>query len=176
MRCPRCAKELKEYALDEVMVSVCQGGCGGVWFERLEEAAVDESSGLVQQFLVDIERDVNRTIDRNPRPMCPHCVGVAMIPRQWAGGFELQVCECPVCEGVWLDGCELERLSGLYETAPGFDEIAASEWLEHILGGEVLMPGAQERVKLMKLLQLGGRLRVTCDTRSGSDSADWGVF
>jgi hypothetical protein len=176
VRCPRCASDLKEYALWGVTVKVCQGGCGGVWFERLEEATIDGSGGAAQEFFVDIERDANRTIDRSPRPMCPHCVGVAMIPRQWAAGFELQVCECPVCEGIWLDSYELERLSGLYETSPGFDEVAASEWLEHILGGEMVMPGAQQRAKLAKLLQLGGRLRLGCDTRNVSESEEWGVF
>ena len=42
LRCPACGHELVERAIDDLTVDVCDGGCGGVWFDNGEIADVDD--------------------------------------------------------------------------------------------------------------------------------------
>ena len=42
MKCPACDRELTETQVGAVAVDICQGGCGGVWFDAFELQRVDE--------------------------------------------------------------------------------------------------------------------------------------
>ena len=36
MNCPACGNVLKEMTVSDISVDVCQGGCGGIWFDNFE--------------------------------------------------------------------------------------------------------------------------------------------
>ena len=42
MNCPACGNVLEEMKVGDVMVDVCQGGCGGIWFDNYELEKFDE--------------------------------------------------------------------------------------------------------------------------------------
>ncbi|RKZ31105.1 hypothetical protein DRQ33_07330, partial [bacterium] len=42
MKCPACGKELTRMKTGEIIVDVCKGGCGGIWFDKWELDRVDE--------------------------------------------------------------------------------------------------------------------------------------
>src|ERR1044071_6617213 len=41
MQCPACFNELSPFHVGSVAVDVCQGSCGGIWFDAFELQRVD---------------------------------------------------------------------------------------------------------------------------------------
>ena len=54
VKCPACGNNLTEKKFGEVTVDVCEGGCGGVWFDWFEFKKVDEPHERV------VDADVRR--------------------------------------------------------------------------------------------------------------------
>ena len=42
MQCPACFHQLTQLQVGNLFVDVCQGGCGGIWFDGFELQRVDE--------------------------------------------------------------------------------------------------------------------------------------
>ena len=42
MKCPACFNQLTEMQVGSLVVDVCDGGCGGIWFDAFELQQVDE--------------------------------------------------------------------------------------------------------------------------------------
>ena len=42
MKCPACEKELQQITIETITLDVCEGGCGGIWFDNFELEKVDE--------------------------------------------------------------------------------------------------------------------------------------
>ena len=42
MKCPVCNRQLQEMRVADIVVEVCQNGCGGIWFDNYELKKVDE--------------------------------------------------------------------------------------------------------------------------------------
>ena len=59
MECPVCANALTTMAVGRITVDACEGGCGGIWFDRHELMRVDESDESVGEGLLEIERNLN---------------------------------------------------------------------------------------------------------------------
>ena len=57
MDCPVCGRTLGRRTVGGLRVDVCEGGCGGIWFDQFELKKVDESSESAGEALLDIERD-----------------------------------------------------------------------------------------------------------------------
>ena len=57
MRCPACFNELTQTQVGSLRVDVCQGGCGGIWFDAFELQRVDEEEEAAGEPLLQIERD-----------------------------------------------------------------------------------------------------------------------
>ena len=63
MRCPACATTLTEIQVPPIKVDVCEGGCGGIFFDNFELSRVDEAhETLGGGFLVrlDCKHDPHR--------------------------------------------------------------------------------------------------------------------
>ncbi|MHC4434553.1 MAG: zf-TFIIB domain-containing protein [Planctomycetota bacterium] len=79
MRCPACSKELTEGTVGGITVDVCQGGCGGIWFDWLEIKKFDEPHEEEGTELLDLERNPAATLDRSKRLSCPKCDDTIMV-------------------------------------------------------------------------------------------------
>ena len=44
MQCPACYNQLSPFQVGNVTVDVCQGGCGGIWFDAFELQRVDDQA------------------------------------------------------------------------------------------------------------------------------------
>lgn len=114
MKCPACGRSLKEIEVGGLRVDVCEGGCGGTWFDQLELRKVDEPHESQGEVLLDIPCDPDVRVDHQARRYCPRCGDMVMRRYFYSVKMQLEVDECPKCAGFWLDAGELRRIRGQY--------------------------------------------------------------
>ncbi|HMJ63794.1 MAG TPA: zf-TFIIB domain-containing protein [Candidatus Binatia bacterium] len=107
MICPACDFTLTPITVGKLTVDVCQGGCGGIWFDNFELKKVDEPQEFEGAPLLHIPRDEQRPVDYNRRRKCPKCPDLVMMRHYFSDKRQVEVDECPGCGGVWLDAGEL---------------------------------------------------------------------
>jgi uncharacterized protein len=107
MKCPACFNQLTAFQLPNLTVDVCQGGCGGIWFDAFELKMVDEEHETVGEPLLHIQRDECLIVDKSRKRECPRCAGVKLHRHFYSAKRRLEVDECPGCAGCWLDAGEL---------------------------------------------------------------------
>ncbi|HQL79252.1 MAG TPA: zf-TFIIB domain-containing protein [Verrucomicrobiota bacterium] len=107
MKCPACFNELTAFQAGSVTVDVCQGGCGGIWFDAFELQQLDEAHDSAGELLLDIRRDESLIVDKSRKRECPRCAGVKLHRHFFSAKRRVQVDECPGCGGYWLDAGEL---------------------------------------------------------------------
>jgi Zn-finger nucleic acid-binding protein len=108
MHCPACGHLLSSRTVGGVTVDVCDGGCGGIWFDHYELRKLEEPTESAGEQLLDVRRDPGVTVDPSERYTCPKCTdGVVMMRHFWSVKREVTMDECPECGGVFLDAGEL---------------------------------------------------------------------
>lgn len=110
MKCPACFNELSELHVSNFRVDVCQGRCGGIWFDAFELQRVDEEKEAVGERLLEIRRDERIIVDTTRKRECPRCAGVKLMRHFSSPKRQVEVDECPNCAGYWLDAGELGRI------------------------------------------------------------------
>ena len=92
----------------DVTVDVCDGGCGGIWFDHWELQKLDEQSESAGQSLLDVRRDPGVVVDPAERYHCPKCADDVVLMRHfWSVKRAVTIDECPECGGIFLDAGEL---------------------------------------------------------------------
>jgi Zn-finger nucleic acid-binding protein len=107
MKCPACFNELTEFQVGNFTVDVCQGGCGGIWFDAFELQKVDEERETAGEPLLHIQRDERLIVDQSRKRECPRCAGVKLHRHFFSAKRRVEVDQCPNCAGYWLDAGEL---------------------------------------------------------------------
>jgi Zn-finger nucleic acid-binding protein len=107
MRCPACFNELSQLKVGELVVDVCQGGCGGIWFDAFELQKVDEENESLGEPLLHIRRNERLTVDQSRKRECPRCTGIKLHRHFFSAKRRVEVDQCPNCGGYWLDAGEL---------------------------------------------------------------------
>jgi len=107
VKCPACFNELTETQVGSLVVDVCQGGCGGIWFDAFELERVDEEGEVAGEPLLHISRDERIAVDASRKRDCPRCEGVRLHRHFFSAKRRVQVDQCPNCGGYWLDSGEL---------------------------------------------------------------------
>jgi uncharacterized protein len=107
MRCPACFNELSQLKVGELVVDVCQGGCGGIWFDAFELQRFDEEQESVGEPLLHIRRNERLTVDQSRKRECPRCTGIKLHRHFFSAKRRVEVDQCPNCGGYWLDAGEL---------------------------------------------------------------------
>ena len=116
MECPACGNTLTRMTVADVTVDVCQGGCGGIWFDNQEVRKLDDREEAAGEALLDVQRDPNVTVDHDAQWGCPRCGHPAMTRHFYSPKRAVEVDECPRCGGVWLDSGELATIRTQYES------------------------------------------------------------
>ena len=117
MKCPACFHELSEVQVGAMAVDVCDGGCGGIWFDAFELQRVDEEHEVAGEHLLNIQRDPNMRVDPARKRDCPRCPGIKLMRHRFNPKSSVEVDHCPNCSGYWLDSGELEKVRKENETA-----------------------------------------------------------
>jgi len=109
MKCPACDRGLTGVQVGSVLLDVCKGGCGGIWFDVHElEKVTEENQELPAD--VDVDCDVAVNVDFDRTRQCPRCDGVDLERRLPHLGSVVEIDLCPRCGGYWLDCGELEKI------------------------------------------------------------------
>jgi len=175
MNCPACGKVLEQTTAGDVVVDVCQGGCGGIWFDNFELSKFDEPRESEGEELLDIERDESIIIDRTKRLKCPKCNDLVMMRHFFSVKKEVEVDECPSCCGFWLDAGELGKIRSLFDTEEERHR-AAHEYFSEIFGGELATMEAEDQAKLNKVRKIANMFRFVCPSYYIPGEQDWGAF
>jgi Zn-finger nucleic acid-binding protein len=110
MKCPVCKRALEAIKVGNVVLDVCQGGCGGIWFDGDELDKVARSPAVGKQVVAEITRTVEMPPDEHPVLKCRHCRGVKLEQKLFSLGSGVIMDRCPKCAGIWLDFGELEAI------------------------------------------------------------------
>ncbi len=110
MICPACFNELTETQVGAVVVDVCRGGCGGIWFDAFELQRVDEQHETAGEPLLNIPHDPSLKVDFARKRACPRCEGIKLKRHFFSARRQVEVDHCPNCGGYWLDAGELEKI------------------------------------------------------------------
>ena len=97
--CPRCNKGLVIVEAKGEQIDICDE-CGGIWFDPRElDIMMGEESPV--ELLINIKDPI-----KSEKLKCPEC-------REYMGTKEIYgvvVDECGICNGIWLDAGELEKI------------------------------------------------------------------
>jgi Zn-finger nucleic acid-binding protein len=138
--CPACGHALTSRVAGNLTVDVCDGGCGGIWFDHYELQKVDEQAESAGEALLDVARDPNVVVDPAKRYGCPRCTdGVVLLRHFWSVKRATTIDECPGCEGIFLDAGELASIRAEFPTEA--DRHAAADAYFH----DVVDPLLDER-------------------------------
>lgn len=110
MKCPVCRRALKKIKVGNVVIDVCQGGCGGIWFDGDELNKAAKSTAAGNKVTAEITRTIEVTADEHRVIKCRHCRGVNLEQKLFSLGSGVIMDRCPKCAGVWLDYGELETI------------------------------------------------------------------
>lgn len=110
MKCPACFNPLTEIQVGSLKVDVCQGGCGGIWFDAFELERVDEENEAAGEPLLHIQRDERNVVDNARKRECPRCADMKLHRHFFSARRRVEVDQCPNCGGYWLDAGELEQI------------------------------------------------------------------
>jgi Zn-finger nucleic acid-binding protein len=109
MKCPACLGQLTEVQVGDLLVDLCQDGCGGIWFDAFELQRVDEA-GQAGEPLLHVRRNPQVSVDPALKRECPRCAGVKLHRHYFSAQRRVQVDQCPNCAGYWLDAGELAQI------------------------------------------------------------------
>lgn len=115
LRCPACRTSLTPASDPSVPLEIDScSGCQGLWFDADELRDFFSSSSLNKQFVLPPSRYENHgTIDISVRARrCPRCPQQALMRKEVE---TIEVDECPICRGIWLDAGEIAKLITTYE-------------------------------------------------------------
>ena len=116
MQCPRSDGELKELEIDGVVIDICES-CGGVWFDANELEKFDEvheESGL--ELLALMEQYHTDGLDHSEPLKNPRDPEITLTRRYYSPKEEIEIDECPVTGGIWLDAGNLAKIRELFPT------------------------------------------------------------
>ncbi len=109
MKCLACTRKLTEIKVGSVLLDICQGGCGGIWFDADELTHVNDQHRKSGRGL-QVTRDETIKVDDSQPRHCPVCPRTKLVRRLFSLGTGVEMDCCPKCQGVWLDFGELEAI------------------------------------------------------------------
>lgn len=126
MKCPACKSPLREKGAGGLILDVCYGGCGGIWFDARELEGISAKAATTLHTIWQVP--VSNVKLTDPR-MCPRCPE-QILDRKWFSPAEkVEIDQCPKCNGIWLDAGEFSRIyeeiQGAKVTPPGWAKAMA---------------------------------------------------
>jgi Zn-finger nucleic acid-binding protein len=162
MTCPACGRALTTRDAGELTVDVCDGGCGGIWFDRHELEKVDEQSEAVGAELLDVQRDPGVVIDPSERYQCPRCTDdVVLLRHFWSIKRAVTIDECPECGGIFLDAGELAAIRDEYPTEAA-RHAAADAYFKEVVDPLLDEQRAASQAELERAQSFAHALRFVC--------------
>lgn len=109
-QCPACDRGLQRMKLRGVVLDVCQGGCGGVWFDAAELERLNAAAPVGNEPLAEISRGADLVLDESRERFCLRCRQQKLEQKLFSLGTGVIMDCCPKCGGRWLDFGELATI------------------------------------------------------------------
>jgi len=175
MKCPACAHELHEMEAGGVVVDVCRGGCGGIWFDNFELRKFDEPHEAEGEALLEVDRDPSTFVDHSARRKCPACVDVVMMRHPFSPHDNVEIDECPGCGGIWLDAGELGSIRSKFSTEEQRAE-AAQAWLDKTLDAQLAQARREDHQSQATTERIAHLFRFLCPSYWIPGKQDWAAY
>lgn len=121
MKCPACKNTLREKGASGMVLDVCYGGCGGIWFDATELDRVSAQAAATLHSIWQVPVSNVKLTDPRPCPRCP----ARLLDRKWfSDAKKVEIDQCPQCGGIWLDAGEFSLISQEIQVA----KIAPPGW------------------------------------------------
>ncbi len=156
-------------------MDVCQGGCGGIWFDNFELKKFDEPHEHIGKALLDVETDPHVTIDHEGKRPCPKCDGIKMMRHFFSIKKEVEVDECPGCGGFWLDEGELHHIRNQYQTEEE-KEKATHQFFSELFDEDLEAMKQESAEKAEKANKIANMFRFLCPSYYKKGDQKWGAF
>jgi uncharacterized protein len=144
MKCPACKNPLREKGAGGITLDICYGGCGGIWFDARELESVDARAATTLHTIWQVPSTKAKL--NEPR-MCPRCPEQLLDCKWFSDLKQVEIDQCPKCNGIWLDAGEFTRI---YEELKGA-KVSSPLWLAAMdviaaHGQKSSTPGTQSNV------------------------------
>ncbi|MCK5706115.1 MAG: zf-TFIIB domain-containing protein [Candidatus Aureabacteria bacterium] len=132
MKCPTCTNDLLKSKLDNFETGFCNA-CRGMWFDSFTFEEFKEVESPFSVLLdIDIWKDAKKHKVSPSTKTCPQCTKRLYKTEYSTSGIILDI--CPICQGIWFDRGELEKVISYIDKEIS-DETISALWGE--LGNEV---------------------------------------
>ena len=161
MDCPACSRGLVTVLIGGVSLDICQGGCGGIWFDNFELHKFDEPKESAGEELLAFERSASLKVDTTHRRKCPKCTALIMMRHLFSPNDDVTIDECPGCAGIWLDPGELAAIRSRFETEAE-RKAATEKFIDEKIAPKISQlrkEGEQDRQKVDRFVNM---LRFIC--------------
>lgn len=175
MNCPACDDALQERTIDGVTVDVCDGGCGGIWFDKNELHHFDEPHESAGTQLLSVRRDPDRVVANSARYDCPRCERYVMQRHFFSVKMHVQIDTCPGCGGRFLDAGELSAVRSLFDTEEE-RTAAAEEFWNEVSEVELAEANAEVEESLSNSRRLAGMFRFLSPSFFLPGKQSWGSY
>jgi len=175
MNCPACTNTLTEKTVGEITVDICEGGCGGIWFDQFELKKLDEPHEHEGEELLSVRRDSSVSVDHSQRRHCPKCETTLMLRHFYSVKREVEVDECQTCAGYWLDAGELHTIRDQYPSEAE-QQADAKAYFDEVFGRQLAGMRAESQEKLAKARKIAKALRFITPSYYIPGKQDGGAF
>ena len=89
--------------------------CGGVWFDANELKKFDEAHEDAGRRLLDLMETYQTVkIDHDLLLKNPRSPEIELVRRYYSPKEQIEIDECPIIGGIWLDGGDPRQIRGLF--------------------------------------------------------------
>ena len=115
--CPACGRKMEKVLIEHTgfNIDICLNGCGGIFFDNREFKHFDEKAENIKQIeKLTADKEFFQA-DESYIRYCPACHS-AMVKNFSSANKSIEVDECYICGGKFLDNQELQKIRAEYET------------------------------------------------------------
>lgn len=109
--CPACSKKMSKIFMKDqnVFLDVCLDGCGGIYFDCREFKMFNQPEDDINELVKAYNGKTFAQADETKLRICPVC-GSKMVKNYSSPSRDIQVDDCYICGGKFLDYQELEKI------------------------------------------------------------------
>jgi len=158
MKCPKCSdNNLEEVKFSGVKIDSCSS-CKGKWFEKNElRKAKDKKEEELNWMDINLWRNEESFRISGEKAQCPDC-GLPLYEVEY-GDSDVKVDVCNMCEGIWLDKGEFEKIVRYLKEEAGdkimneYAKTLLEETGEIFVGPEPLKEEVKDVITVLGLLK-----------------------
>ena len=157
-----------ELRVGDVTVNVSVG-CGGIWFANFKLKKAEASDPSQRSKLIELSQQYHlKDVAHEARLRCPVDADVTLMRRFFSFKKEIEIDECPMCGGIWLDPDEFEKILELYHSPEALEAAKKRE--------QAQQAATQIREDMKKMRDKEEKERAELARQYDSDTMLFGMF